>query len=46
MISYMDITGADIARGHQYLRPDGRLGRSGKPDPKRLFSGGRIFLPL
>jgi hypothetical protein len=25
---------------HRYLRPDGTLGASGRPDPKRLVEGG------
>jgi hypothetical protein len=29
-----------IALVHQYLRPDGTLGASGKPDPKELIEGG------
>ena len=37
MISYRDQNGNEIARVHQYLRPDGSIGASGKPDPKRLF---------
>ena len=44
MISYVDTDGAEIARVHQYLRPDGTVGGSGKPDPKRLLCGGKIYL--
>lgn len=32
-----------VAIVHQYLRPDGTLGGSGKPDPKRLILGDRIL---
>ena len=28
---------------HQYTRPDGSIGASGKPDPKRLKLAGKIF---
>lgn len=42
-ISYLDAEGREIARVHQYLRPDGTLGGSGKPDPKRLFENGILY---
>lgn len=32
-----------IAWVHQYLRPDGSLGGSGRPDPKRLVIGSEIL---
>jgi hypothetical protein len=44
MISYRDRAGHEVARVHQYLRPDGTLGGSGKPDPKRLCHGGAIYI--
>lgn len=28
---------------HQYTRPDGSIGASGKPDPKRLKIAGKIY---
>lgn len=31
--------GQEMARVHQYYRPDGTLGASGLPDPKRLVIG-------
>jgi hypothetical protein len=37
MISYRDANDNEMARVHQYLRPDGTIGASGKPDPKRIF---------
>ena len=37
MVSYRDANGNEMARVHQYLRPDGTIGASGKPDPKRMF---------
>jgi len=35
----------EIARAHRYVRPDGAIGASGKPDPKCLFAEGKIFIP-
>src|SRR6266566_8732366 len=43
MVSYRDINNAEIARVHQYLRPDGSIGASGRPDPKRLFENGELY---
>jgi hypothetical protein len=43
MISYRDASDNEVARVHQYLRPDGTIGASGKPDPKRLFADGTLF---
>lgn len=43
MISYRDSVGNEIARVHQYLRPDGSIGASGKPDPKRVFLNGTLY---
>ena len=34
MIAYWDKNGTQFASAHRYLRPDGTLGASGKPDPK------------
>jgi hypothetical protein len=45
-ISYSDDAGQEIARVHQYLLPDGTLGASGKPDPKRLLHDGILYFPL
>jgi len=28
---------------HQYLRPDGTIGSSGKPDPKRILVGNKLL---
>ena len=33
-----------IAEVHQYVRPDGSLGASGRPDPIRLVLNGRVYL--
>ena len=43
MLSYRDTSGSEIARVHQYLRPDGTVGASGRPDPKRLFEDGVLY---
>ena len=42
-VSYYDSDGNEVARVHQYLRKDGTLGLSGKPDPKRLFQDGVLY---
>jgi hypothetical protein len=44
MIAYIDAQGNEVARVHQYLRPDGTLGLSGKPDPKRVFYNGTLYI--
>lgn len=38
-IAYLDEDGDEVARVHQYLRPDGSLGGSGRPDPKFVVAG-------
>ena len=43
MISYRDQNENEVARVHQYLRPDGNIGASGKPDPKRLSQDGVLY---
>lgn len=43
MISYLDRNGKKLAMAHQYLRPDGTLGASGKPDPKRVVHDGVLY---
>lgn len=43
MVSYRDASGNEVARVHQYLRTDGTIGASGKPDPKRIFVNGTLF---
>jgi len=40
MVSYRDKDDNEVACVHQYLRPDGTLGASGLPDPKKLFEEG------
>jgi hypothetical protein len=43
-IRYSDLAGQWVVVIHQYLRPDGSLGASGKPDPKRLRINDTVFL--
>lgn len=43
LVAYYDAQGMEIARAHQYRRPDGTLGASGKPDPKRIFVNGICY---
>ena len=33
-----------IALVHQYLRPDGTIGASGRPDPKAVVDGDTLYL--
>jgi len=37
IVYYYDPDGLPLAIVHQYRRPDGTIGGSGKPDPKRMF---------
>ncbi len=43
MLSYRDLDDKEVARVHQYVRPDGSIGGKGKPDPKRVFLGGALY---
>jgi hypothetical protein len=43
MVSYRDPVGNEVARVHQYLRTDGTIGASGRPDPKRLLTDGILY---
>ena len=43
MVSYIDRNNNEIVRVPQYLRPDGTIGASGKPDPKRLVQGNILY---
>jgi len=42
MVSYRDGL-AEVARVHQYLRADGTIGASGRPDPKRIYENGVLY---
>ncbi len=37
MVVYLDSNDDQIALVHQYVRPDGTLGGSGRPDPKKVL---------
>jgi hypothetical protein len=36
-------TGEELARAHRYVKPDGQLGASGLPDPKRVIVDGVVY---
>ena len=42
-ISILDANGFELARAHRYVRPDGEIGASGKPDPRRAFKDGVMY---
>jgi hypothetical protein len=42
-VAYVDTQGTRVAIVHQYLRADGTLGASGRPDPKRLLVDGVLY---
>lgn len=44
LIAYFDAKGREVARAHRYLRRDGTLGASGKPDPKKVFKDGKLYV--
>jgi hypothetical protein len=44
-VSYVNDARERIFLVHLYLRPDGSIGGSGKPDPKWLFEDGVIYIP-
>jgi hypothetical protein len=43
IVAYINSNGEQIALVHHYLRPDGTLGGSGKPDPKELLQGQILY---
>jgi hypothetical protein len=44
MIAYYNQQGKKVAIAHQYVKPDGTIGGSGRPDPKWLLEEGVIYL--
>ncbi len=42
-IAYLDAEGEEVARAHQYLRRDGTIGLSGRPDPKLVVHHGVAY---
>ncbi|MEK7992579.1 MAG: hypothetical protein AAB403_02135 [Planctomycetota bacterium] len=45
MLAYFDRQGKRLALAHRYIRPDGKLGGSGKPDPKSLLIDNTLYVP-
>jgi hypothetical protein len=45
-VIYRDELGRRVARVHQFLKPNGKLGASGKPDPKFLEYDGDLYYSL
>ena len=43
MLVYWESKVKPVALVHQYLRPDGKLGGSGKPDPKIIVVGNKAI---
>src|SRR5260370_37157932 len=43
-ITYVNESGEKIAGVHQYLRPDGTMGLSGKRDPKEVLIEGVLYI--
>ena len=43
LVVYYDKNFQEIANAHQYLRQDGSLGASGKPDPKMVVLNEIIY---
>jgi hypothetical protein len=43
VVSYLDDLLNRVFMVHFYLRPDGTIGGSGKPDPKWLFEDGVVY---
>jgi len=42
-VSWLDENGNEIARVHQYITEDLRIGASGWPDPKRILIGNTLY---
>ena len=42
-LAYVDDAGSAVAQVHQYLRQDGTIGASGKPDPKLILHDGTVY---
>jgi hypothetical protein len=43
LVEYLTKTGTSVAVIHRYLRTDGTLGLSGKPDPKTVLDRGVLY---
>lgn len=44
IVAYFDAQDVKVALVHQYLLPDGSLGASGRPDPKKLLVNGVLHI--
>jgi hypothetical protein len=44
IVIYIDASDLQVALVHQYLRPDGTLGGSGRPDPKKVLTDGVLYI--
>ena len=44
ILAYLNAKGQSVAILHQYLRKDGTIGASGKPDPKKVFHDGVLHV--
>lgn len=44
IVAYRDHLGHQVARVHQYLRPDGTIGLSERPDPQQLMEDGILYI--
>src|SRR5262245_4889386 len=45
LVAYVDGRGNHVAVAHRYLKPDGTLAASGRPDPKTLRRGDTLYKP-
>jgi hypothetical protein len=43
LVQYVDCHGRLVALVHQYMRQDGKLGASGRPDPKLLLDSSEVL---
>jgi hypothetical protein len=44
VLAYINPSRRQVAVVHQYLRPDGTLGGGGRPDPKKLWHNGTLYI--
>src|SRR5438876_8088306 len=45
LVAYVDRDGSHVAEAHRYLLPSGKLGASGRPDPKALRRASVVYKP-
>jgi hypothetical protein len=46
IVAYRDDLGHQVARVHQYLRPDQTIGLSGRPDPQLVLEEGVLYISV